>query len=75
MRQDICSLIDKGVENTTAVKVLRPRGQVLAVGGGGGIVETGVSFERREFINDGVNCQKEREQKVEKFGHIKSDRS
>ena len=48
-------------------------------GGGGGITETGVSFERREFIkfgkDDGINCQKEREQKVEKFGHIKSDRS
>ena len=31
------------------------------------MVETGVSFERREFIkfgkDDGINCQKEREQK------------
>ena len=49
------------------------------MGGGavGRIVETGVSFERRKFIkfgkDDGINCQKEREQKVEKFRHIKSD--
>ena len=44
-------------------------------GGVGGIVETGVSFERRKFIkfgkDDGINCQKEREQKMEKFRNIK----
>lgn len=45
------------------------------MGGGGGIVETGVSFEKRESIkfgkDYGINCQKEREQKMEKFRNIK----
>ena len=44
-------------------------------GWGGGGIETGVSFERRESIkfgkDDGINCQKEREQKMEKFRNIK----
>ena len=43
-------------------------------GGGGGEIERGVSFERRESIkfgkDDGINCQ-EREQKMEKFRNIK----
>ena len=44
-------------------------------GGGGEEIDTGVSFERRESIkfgkDDGINCQIEREQKMEKFRNIK----